>query len=45
MSSITQQIATELAVGSQQIQAAIALLDDGATVPLLPVIVKRLPVA
>jgi len=35
MSSITQQIATELAVGSQQIQAAIALLDDGATVPFI----------
>ncbi|GAB3288302.1 Tex family protein [Pseudidiomarina andamanensis] len=35
MSSITQQIANELAVGSQQVQAAIALLDDGATVPFI----------
>ncbi|HSG92797.1 MAG TPA: Tex-like N-terminal domain-containing protein, partial [Methylotenera sp.] len=35
MSSITQQIANELAVSSQQVQAAIALLDDGATVPFI----------
>lgn len=35
MSSITQQIANELAVGSQQVKAAIALLDDGATVPFI----------
>ncbi|MFC0445981.1 Tex family protein [Pseudidiomarina halophila] len=35
MSSISQQIANELAVSSQQVQAAIALLDDGATVPFI----------
>ncbi|MDN7126209.1 RNA-binding transcriptional accessory protein [Pseudidiomarina sp. 1ASP75-14] len=35
MSSIPQQIANELAVSSQQVQAAIALLDDGATVPFI----------
>ncbi|MBY6064003.1 Tex family protein [Pseudidiomarina sediminum] len=35
MSSISQQIANELAVRSQQVQAAIALLDDGATVPFI----------
>ncbi|RUO62993.1 Tex family protein [Pseudidiomarina insulisalsae] len=35
MSSIAQQIASELAVGSQQVQAAIALLDEGATVPFI----------
>ena len=35
MSSITQQIANELAVSSQQVKAAIALLDDGATVPFI----------
>src|SRR5690554_3563038 len=35
MRSITQQIANELAVSSQQVQAAIALLDDGATVPFI----------
>ncbi|WP_411359988.1 Tex family protein [Pseudidiomarina salilacus] len=35
MSSISQQIANELAVSSQQVNAAIALLDDGATVPFI----------
>lgn len=35
MSSISQQIATELAVQPQQVQAAIALLDEGATVPFI----------
>jgi len=35
MSSITQQIANELAVSSQQVKAAVALLDDGATVPFI----------
>ncbi|RUO56512.1 Tex family protein [Pseudidiomarina homiensis] len=35
MSSISQQIATELAVNAQQVQAAIALLDEGATVPFI----------
>lgn len=35
MSSISQQIATELAVNANQVQAAIALLDEGATVPFI----------
>ncbi len=35
MSSITQRIANELSVNSQQVQAAIALLDEGATVPFI----------
>ena len=33
--SINQQIARELAVNPQQVTAAIALLDDGATVPFI----------
>ncbi len=32
---ISQQIARELAVNPQQVQAAISLLDDGATVPFI----------
>lgn len=35
MNSISQQIATELAVKAQQVQAAIALIDEGATVPFI----------
>ncbi len=33
--AISQQIARELAVNPQQVQAAVALLDDGATVPFI----------
>jgi uncharacterized protein len=32
---ISQLIAQELAVGSQQVAAAIALLDEGSTVPFI----------
>lgn len=35
MSWITQQIATELSVQPQQVQAVVALLDDGSTVPFI----------
>src|SRR5690606_37792963 len=35
ITAIARQIAKELDVGSQQVQAAIALLDDGATVPFI----------
>ncbi|PRD38398.1 UNVERIFIED_CONTAM: yhgF [Trichonephila clavipes] len=35
MSSIARQIATELAVRPEQVEAAIALLDGGATVPFI----------
>ena len=35
MSQIAQQIATELQVSTQQVSAAINLLDDGATVPFI----------
>jgi len=35
MSSIIQVIAKELAVAGQQVQAAVALLDEGATVPFI----------
>ncbi|CAB0150628.1 30S ribosomal protein S1 [Pseudidiomarina piscicola] len=35
MGSISQQLANELAVSSQQVQAVITLLDDGATVPFI----------
>lgn len=35
MSSISQQIANELKVKSVQVQAAISLLDEGATVPFI----------
>ena len=38
---ISQIIAAELTVQPQQILAAIQLLDDGNTIPLLPVIVKK----
>jgi len=35
MQNIIPQIATELAVKSQQVEAAVTLLDDGATVPFI----------
>jgi protein Tex len=34
-SSIDRQIAQELAVREEQVAAAVALLDDGATVPFI----------
>ncbi|HEY9201240.1 MAG TPA: Tex family protein [Gammaproteobacteria bacterium] len=35
MLSVTQRIADELAVNEQQVQAAVGLLDEGATVPFI----------
>ena len=35
MNSISQRIAEELSVNEQQVSAAVALLDEGATVPFI----------
>lgn len=45
MDSISTRIATELGVRPQQVTATVTLLDEGATVPLLPATVKKSPAA
>src|SRR5690625_3020275 len=42
---IVAQLATELDVAAHHLQAAIDLLDEGATVPLSPAIAKKEPAA
>lgn len=41
MTDLVQQLAKELAVRPNQVEAAIKLIDEGASVPLLHVTVKK----
>jgi len=41
MQKILGQLATEIKIRPEQVQAAVSLLDGGATVPSLPVTAKK----